>query len=507
MGLGAWFLVRTWSLVRPGSLVLIALVLLIGSAVHASSEADAQLIAATKQGRRAEARTLISGRHANVNAREADGTTALHWAVRADDHETAQLLIRAGADASASNRYGVTPLSLAAVNGSAAMIEALLEAGADPNTSAPAGETVLMTAARTGKVAAVRSLIARGADVNAREGSFGETALMWAAAENHADVSRLLVDRGADVNARSNLVDLPNVKVDFATMVVTALSRGGLTPLMFAARQGAGDAAAALAGAGANLNLTDPDGMSALVIAIINAHYDVASVLLDKGADPNVADVAGMAALYAAVDMHTLDPMINRPAPRPTGDVSAVDIVGRLLAHGANVNARLKAPLLARQHNSGDPNLGEGASPLMRAARSGDIVLMQVLLEGGADVKLATKSGMTPLLFATGTSRRKSDKAAIEAITLCLDRGADINESNANGETALHIAAAQADSVVSFLAERGAKLDVKDRQGRTPLDVALGVGGVAGRGAGGRGAPPAVRESTVALLRQLIARQ
>jgi ankyrin repeat protein len=487
-------------------LVHIAAALLIGSiAVDASTDADVQLIAAAKQGRGAEARALISGRRANVNARDVDGTTALHWTVRADDLETSRLLIRAGADASASNRYGVTPLSLAAVNGNAMMIEALLEAGADPNTSAPAGETVLMTAARTGKVAAVKTLIARGADVNAREGSFGETALMWAAAENHFDVSRLLVERGADVNARSNLVDLPKVKVDFATMVVTALSRGGLTPLMFAARQGAVDAAAALTAAGADLNLTDPDGMSALVIAIINGHFDVAGTLLDKGADPNVADVAGMAALYAAVDMHTLDPMINRPPPRPTGNLSAVDLVGRLLARGANVNMRLKAPLLARQHNSGDPNLGEGASPLMRAARSGDLVLMRVLLDAGADVKLATRAGMTPLLFATGTNRRKTDKSAIEAITLCLDRGADINESNGNGETALHIAVTQSDTVVSFLAERGAQLDVKDRQGRTPLDVALGVGGAAGRGAGGRGGPPAARESTVALLRQLMA--
>jgi ankyrin repeat protein len=475
-------------------------------AVHAATDADAKLIDAAKQGQYARARTLIAQQHADPNARDVDGTTALHWAVRADDLETTQLLIRAGAHAGAANRYGVTPLSLAAINGNAGAIAALVKAGADPNTATPGGETALMTAARTGRVDAVRVLLELGANVNAREGSFGETALMWAAAEDHPDVTRLLVNRGADVNARSDLVDLPKVKVDLATMVTTALARGGLTPLMFAARQGSVSGARALAAAGANLNLTDPDGMSALVIAIINGHNDVAAGLLDQGADPNVADSAGMAALYAAVDMHTADPLINRPPTRVGGNVDGVDIVKRLLVHGAHPDGRLKAPLLARQHNSGDPNLGEGATPLMRAARSGDLALMRVLLEAGSDVSLATRAGTTPLLFATGPARRKSDKTAIEAIRLCLDKGADINAANANGETALHLAVTQADTIVSFLAERGARLDLKDRQGRTPLDVAMGVGDAGGgRGARGRG-PAGPRESTVALLRQLMAR-
>ena len=179
-------------------------------------------------------------------------------------------------------------------------------------------------------------LLEQPVNVNAKEGSFGETALMWAAAEDHADVSRLLVSKGADVNATIGSRGPAAVKVDFATMVITALPRGGLTPLMFAARQGALGAVRALADAGANLNLTDPDGMSALVIAIINGHHEVASALLDKGADPNVADTSGMAALYAAVDMHTADPLINRPPTRVSGGVDGVEIVRRLLAHGAS---------------------------------------------------------------------------------------------------------------------------------------------------------------------------
>jgi ankyrin repeat protein len=185
--------------------------------------------------------------------------------------------------------------------------------------------------------------------------------------------------------------------------------------------------------------------------------------------------------------------------------VDGVEIVRRLLSHGADPNARLKAPLLARQHNSGDPNLGEGASPVMRAARSGDLALMRLLLDAGADVTLSTRAGMTPLLFATAPARRKTDKTAIEAISLCLDNGADINGVDANGQTALHLAVTQADSIVSYLAERGARLDIKDRQGRTPLDIALGAGdAVGGRGARGRG-PSGPRESTAALLRQLMA--
>jgi ankyrin len=459
------------------------------------------LIEAVKAGNRDAIREILKA-HPDVNRREPDGTTALHWAVRANDEETARLLINLGAQVNAANRYGVAPLTLAAANGSRMIIAELLGAGADVNTTTPGGETVLMTAVRTGDAETVKLLLDRGADVSAREHEFGETALMWSAAENHADAVRLLAAHGAALDARANVLQFPNVKVDAATMVITAMPRGGLTPLMYAARQGALDSARALAELGANLNAVDPDGMSALVIAIINAHYDVAAMLVEKGADPNVADITGMAAVYAAVDMHTLDPLVNRPAPTGNTSHAAVDLVATLLEHHASPNATLKSPLLARQHNFGDGALGSGATPLMRAAKNGDVPMMGVLIAHGASARQAMPNGMTPLLFAATASRRKSAPDAVAAAKLCLDNGADVNAHDAAGATALHLAVATSDDLVKYLVEHGARLDAKDQLGRTPLDVALGVGGE-GRGRAGRGAAPAVHESTAALLRDL----
>ena len=472
---------------------------------------DVRLIEAVKNGNRETARALLQQR-IDANTREVDGTTALHWAARADDLEIVQLLIRSGATVDASNRYGITPLSLAATNGGARVMAALLEAGANPNGTVPAGETVLMTASRTGNPEAVTLLLARGADVNAKESGFGETALMWAAADNHPAVIALLIEKGADINAAATVLEFPKVKVDAATMVVTALPRGGLTALMYAARQGSLDAARALSDAGADLNRTDPDGTSAMVIAVINAHYDLAALLAEKGADPEVADASGMAALYAAVDMHTLDPMINRPPPKTTGQLDAVDFVKALLTRKANPNATLKAPLLARQHNAGDAALGAGATPLMRAAKNGDVTLMRVLVDRGADPNRMTRAGMTPLLFAMAPARRKSASDALEAVKICLDGGANVNAANDNGETPLHVAVGQSDGLVRLLAERGAELDAKDKQGRTPLDVALGIGGAGaaggrgGRGGRGGGNAGGSREGTAALLRELMDR-
>jgi ankyrin repeat protein len=472
-------------------------------ALTAPLGAEQTLIDAVKSGNRALIHSILSKR-VDVNALDPDGTSALHWAVRGGDLDTVRLLIGAGARINTSNRYGVTPLSLAALNGDAASATALLDAGADVNAPTPGGETPLMTASRTGNPAAVKVLLERGADVSAREHSFDEDALMWAAAENHAEVVRLLVQHGAAVNAHARLLQFPNVKVDAATMVVTALPRGGLTPLMYAARQGAIQSSRALVDVGAEMNATDPDGMTALVIAIINAHYELAAMLVEKGADPNIADVTGMAAVYAAVDMHTLDPLVNRPAPTGNTAHAAVDLVATLLAHHADANATLKAPLLARQHNFGDPALGAGATPLMRAAKNGDVAMMDVLLAHGAVAGRTMPTGMMALLFAATPGRRKSARDALAAATLCLDHGADVNAADATGQTALHLAVGLSDDLVKYLVQRGARLDAKDRFGRTPLDVATGVTGAA-QGRGGRGAAPAARESTAALLRELAA--
>ena len=433
-------------------------------------------------------------------ADDPDGTTPLHWAVRANDLDAAQHLIHAGANPDAANRYGVTPLSLAAEDASAPMIQMLLQAGAHPTNF------ILMTAARTGNAEVLRMLIARGADANARESSLGETALMWAAAENHPEAVRALIEHGADPNARSD--KLAYAKDRFGLEgVTTILPRGSWTALMYAARQGSLEAARALADAGADLNLTDPDGTTALVLAILNGHFDTAAMLAEKGADPNIADTTGMAALYTAVDMNTLGEIYGRPGRPSTDKLTALDLLPILLAHGANPNATLKSPTLTRAHTPGEPSLGEGTTPLMRAAKNGDTAAIRVLMAHGADASLRQKNGTTALMLASGLGRGTgvfakdyaTEAELFNAVKFLVESGVDVNATSEAGQTALHIAAQASDGIVKYLSEHGANLDAKDKQGRTALDVAMGVG-VRAR----IGGESTVRESTAALLRQLM---
>ena len=455
------------------------LVTLVLPATLGAAAGSPPLLDAARQGDRGTVRALLKQR-ADVKTTEPDGTTALHWAVRADDLEMAQLLVRAGADVNAANRFGVTPISLAATNGNAAVIEILLKAGANPNSALPEGETVLMTAARTGKVEPLKWLLTYGADVHAKESWVGETALMWAAAENHAAAVKLLVEVGADINGRSAPSSVPRLEYPRIGIIPTDLPRGGWTPLMYAARQGALEAAKELVENGADVNLMDPAGTSAMILAIINSHYDVAAMLLDKGADPNVADVSGMTPLYAAVDMHTLAWMQGRPASKPSGDLDSVATVKALLARGANPNAQLKAPLQRRAHTNGDASLGVGATPFMRAAKWGDVTLMRLLLDNGANATLRQKNHTTALMIAAGVGKRAggdeddprergTESDAIEAIKLCLERGVDVNAFNDNGDTALHGATGEA--LIRFLVDKGARPDVQNRLKQTPLDV------------------------------------
>jgi len=473
-----------------------------------SSAAPLSLIEAVKAGDADAVRAALKQSGVNVNAAEADGMTALHWAARADDLASVQLLLRSGANAQAANRYGITPLSLAATNGSAPVIDALLAAGADPNSANSDGETVLMIAARSGKADAVKALIARGAKVNARENWQDQTALMFAAAENNAAAIKVLVEAGADMNLTSKVWDFPEYKYQTNGMAVFQLPRGGWTALMFAARQNASDAAAMLADLKADMNAQDGDGTTALQLAILNVHYDLATMLLYKGADPNVGDSSGMTALYAAVDMRAPAGMMTRPNPKLTAEIDAGGMIDVLLKRGANPNLQLRKPIIGRHNNLlGDTSLGEGATPLMRATKGNDLPIIRALLEGGADPTLTLVDKTNAAMMANN----------LDVIKLMVEHGVDVNAFNANGQTLAHSAAGRGgNAILQYIAEKGARLDKKDKQGRTPLDIASGSGGGGGRGArgggggarGARGGPGGGggNEETATLLRELLAK-
>jgi ankyrin repeat protein len=483
-------------MMRLESALLPVLMTVVLTAGAGAAVPEPEVVVAVKTGDVSSVRALVQ-RKADVNARETDGTTALHWAVRVAAQPTVDILIKAGADVNAVNRYGVTPLAVAAKAGNAAMLETLLTSGArvkDAEAGLPEGQTLLMHAARVGDVAALRLLLAAGSVVDARETRTGTTAIMWAATEDRAAAVRLLAEAGATLDVVSkvtayphtqNGVGLTGIEEGVSYVGQTVLPRGGWSAAMFAAREGAVGAVRSLADAGANLNLVDPEGTSALVIAVINGHYDVVSALLEKGADPNVADIKGMTPLYAAVDMHTLPTTFGRPDPPLTVIDGSVDAIKMLLAAGANPNARLKDVILKRVYNPGDNRLGEGATPFMRAARGADLAVMRLLIDGGADSKLTQKNGNSPLMLtASAGSGRGSDNnpdrvteaQAIEALRFGISLGLDIEETNASGDTVMHVASTTnlgSPAVIQFLFERGARLDVKNKAGRTPLDAVL----------------------------------
>ncbi len=358
------------------------------------------LIDAVKQADRAAVRALLQ-RQVDVNLPEPDGMTALHWAVHLDDVETADLLIRAGANVKAANRYGVMPLSLASANGNAAMVERLLKAGADANTALPEGETPLMAAAGTGNVAAIRTLLVNGAAVNARDRSKGQTALMWAAAEGHSAAVTALIESGADIHARSN---------------------GKFTPLLFAVRRGATDVVRGLLAAGADVNETvagaafstgvagpTQDSTSVLGLAIINGQFDIARLLLDHGANPNAPDSRG-SLLHALAWMRRPGSGTGPAPPPPIGD--SLELARALLARGANPNVRIAWKEIPFDRDDGEakspPNISVGrdflsmvgATPFFLAAKNGDVGLMQVLVANGADSRIPTAQNVRPFMAA-----------------------------------------------------------------------------------------------------------
>ncbi len=466
-----------------GRVNLIAGLLLVAGLAHA---ADQRLADAVEKRDQAAVRSLLQ-QQADVNARQGDGATALHWAAHWNDLETADLLIGAGAGVNAANDYGVTPLLLACTNGSAPMAAILLRAGADPNAALPTGETPLMKAARTGDVETVNLLLAAGANVNATESRQGQTALMWAAAQKHPEVVRALVARGADVHARSN---------------------GGFSALFFAARLGDLESVQALLAAGADVNAAAPGdgssgvstryqnigaidaakrssaGMTPLLIASANGHEALSIFLLERGADPNAADPNGFTALHyaiqkgashiAAVQLDSLDARAYMFRP------NMVKLIDTLLARGANPNARITKPV--RLPRSNTPRFSIlGATPFLLAAGAYDAPLMRLLASRGADPRLGTNEQITPMMVAAGLGRYQDfgpgeEPKALGAVQMAVELGGDVNAVGENGYTALHGAAyVGAESVIRFLVEKGARLDVRDKFEQTPLSIAQGI--------------------------------
>lgn len=456
---------------KPKGLFNWWIVILLSAGSLAGAANDPRLAEAAKAKDKEAVRSLLE-QQVDVNSRQGDGATALMWAVHGNDVEMADLLIRAGANVNAANDNGVTPLWLACTNGNAAMVEKLLKAEANPNASLlRTGETVLMTCARAGNANAVKLLLARGADVNAKESRRGQTALMWAVAEKHAAIVRALIERGADVHASTN------VRTDIYDRTL-----GGFTPLLFAARVGDLESARILLDAGADVNEATPETGNTLVVASASHHEELALFLLENGANPNAADEYGMTALHHAIQkgIANLSAVEYKPALMPPPNQSA--LVRALLAQGADPNARIKKDytLSVAPYRHTSPVSIVGATPFFLAAAAGDANIMRILVERGANPLLEAGESMQPLMVAAGMTRLVDflpgeESSHLEAVKLALGLGANINEANQAGQTALHAAAsAGADAIVEFLVDQGAQVNAKDQLGRTPWSMAAG---------------------------------
>ena len=465
---------------RVASCTALAFVVTLGIATDLFAEgvakADVPLIDAVRSGDVAEVRALLD-QTADVDVTSADGATALHWAVYEDRVAIVELLLDAGADVTSTNRYGVGAASLAAENGNAAILERLLDSGVDPATTMPGGETLLMTAARTGDTDTVRALLARGADPNARESRRGQTALMWAAANNNAAAIHVLVEQGADLHART---DNPSRTPGrgFSSAPAT-----GFTPLLFAVRGSHLDAVRVLLDAGADVNDAVSDGQSALVVATANANWELAAYLLDRGADPNFA-AAGWNALHQTVRTRRMNVGFGTPGPFAAGTLDSIDLIRKLITHGVDVNARMTRNGMRDGQRNRHNRLG--ATAFLLAAKVTDVEAMQMLLDAGADPLMPAADGTTPLMVAAGLanwnpgedggSLSGQEDEVLEAVTICLELGNDVNASNYRGETALHgVAFRGVNIVVDYLVEQGADLTALTEDGWSPLAIARGL--------------------------------
>ena len=495
------------------------------ASLSAAGAGTSPVAAAAMKGDRARLRVLLQQK-ADVNAPQADGATAIEWAAYRNDLDMADLLIAEGANVKLANRDGVTPLWLASENGSARMIGKLIEAGADPNERQPNGETPLMMAARNGNLAALKFLLDHRANVNLKEDLRGTTALMWAAEQMHAEAVKLLVERGADVaaatapdtrNSRLNIAptvqqriaqdvafgtrrprrptpgaaeDTADAADDFAAFyrLPQVKDGGGLTSLVYAAREGCLECARTLLDAAANVNQVTNYGWSALLTATQNRHYQLAAYLLSRGANPNLPNKGGWTPLYLATDNRNIESG-DYPVRKP--DMDDLDFIKLLIEKGASVNARICGIESSDQACKGDTTetrtnftmqwlYEDGATPFLRAAQSGDLNLMKLLLAHGADPKIATAHNDTALAVASGIGWVEgitfewSPEETVEAIKMCLELGIDPNTVDDEGRTALHGAAHKGRTeVIQLLVDHGANLEAHDNGSRDTFAGAM----------------------------------
>ena len=480
-------------------------VLLLLSLFSLGTFANQGLWDAVEAGNIKQIKTLLK-QNIDPNTTQATGDTALHLAAYYQHTAVVKTLLKSGANPNSINRYGISPTYITALNGDAEIMRLLLNAGADTAYLAPTTETLLMIAARTGEPKLIKLLLSRGADVNAREQEFKQSALMLAVRGNHLQAVKLLIDAGADNNAQTRIgptpIFIPPCKGTGCGSEGVGINRGGIpdrgrrdatkggmTPLLYAAREGFTDAAAQLIKAGADVELAEANGISPLLMALLNNQLGVANLLLDHGADVNSNDFWGRTPLWAAVEYRNLD-MNNREQDDPVDNgvqrETLLPVIQRLLELGANVNARTREVFPSRKwlYSLNDVSWVDftGQTPFLRAALSGDVTTMELLLKYGADTNIPTFAGTTPLMAAAGVNwvvaqtYTESEQSLIDAIALCLEHGADINASNSMGLTAVLGAANRgANDILRFLANNGADLHVADVHGRTPQRWAEGV--------------------------------
>jgi ankyrin repeat protein len=515
------------SIRRVAVFAVLSLGVIHGNALAASDVADAAMgNDATR------VVTLIAGK-ADVNAPQPDGTTALHWAAYHGDVKLTGALLRAHANPGAAMENGMTPLLLACENGNADLVKQLLKAGADPNQTLANGETPLMMAARTGRIPVMAALLEKGVKVDVKERLRGTTALMWAAANSNADAVRFLISKGADVGARSGTtapgrapylapagrnriqdfidgrggsgthvaLDDPKARAEadkrlieekeLAKRAMAAFPApkaakpppkqwGGLTPLQFAVREGSMETVKVLVDAGADVNQRSEFGWTALLVATQNRCYKIGVFLLDHGADPNIANEGGWSPLYIATDNRNIEGG-DYPVRKP--DMDHLDYIKRLFVANANPNLRMRSSTETRTIFTHQWLQEEGATPFLRAAQSGDTVLLKLLLEHGADPKIMTDSKVTPLMVASGIgwvegiTYEWSPKETLETVKILLDLGADVNAQDLiDGRTALMGAAHKGrNDVIELLVQHGADLSLRDIGSRDTINSLAGV--------------------------------